>query len=182
MMSFHQSMSDNEHWNSHQPVPCFNFTRPFKYSSHEFIIANSSKFKDIPFIIYKFDCKRNTWSKFHIKHSSKEDPANLMIFLEHNLVNIQSISANTDIMDHHGSNNVAFDYQTKKFYAVGLDWQLWEVDLSTNPGTQAIRDASDDSPSTWEFHGVDQDHFHLRCTKSPSECYGLQIRVQGQGL
>lgn len=151
----------NGYWVSQKPIPCYNFGQPFRFSSNEFIISNSSKFKEMPFIIYKFNCKQNKWNRINIRQSQQEDPAKLIIQLQNHLISIQSTSVDPRIMDHHGTNNVGFDIQTKKFYAIGLDWKLWEVDLSKNPAMQSIRQPSSDSPSYWQLHGNDYNRSYI---------------------
>lgn len=150
-----------QQWISQKSIPLFNFTQPFIYSSSEFIVANSSKFKHTPFWIWKFNSKTNEWNRMKILPSTDEDPAEFVIALQNTLINIQSISADPRIMDHYGINNVAFDSQNKIFYAIGIDWSLWNIPLATSNCQQAIIRPSDESPSASSLHGRDDNKSYL---------------------
>ena len=128
-------------WFYQEPISnCYNFSRPFKYSSNEFIVANSSKFKEMPFIIHKFNCSENNWNRIKILTTKEEDPSNLILFLQgKESCYVQSCRFDPVIMDHHGNNNVEYDFKNKKFYAMDNGNQgIWEVDLSSIPGQQHL--------------------------------------------
>lgn len=144
------------HWIPQQDCPSYNFTKPFKYSSHEFIIANSAKFKQISFIIHKFNSKENKWKRIKILPSDEEDPAEFIIYLNNpcNPYNLHSQYADTQIMDHFGITNVAYDTKKKTFYALGIDWNMWKVDLSIPQPKQCIIAPSNSNITNYQqLHG-----------------------------
>lgn len=133
-------------WIPQSDCPCSNFTKPFVYSSNEYILANSAKFNQTPFLIYKFNCKQNEWNRFKILPSETEDPTKLIIEMHKPCNNNQIHSEFPDnrIMDHFGINNVTYDTKSKMFYAVGIDWSIWMVNLSICPAKQTIL-----TPTNW---------------------------------
>lgn len=146
-------------WTQQKDCPCYNFTKPFKYSSSQFIIANSAKFNQTSFLIFKFDAYLNDWIRFKILPSDEEDPSNLIMRLKHPITGIQLHSqfADTRFMDHYGMKNVAYDNKHKIFYAIGLDWNMWKVNLSMfSPNKESILTSTEaNNESIYEqLHGI----------------------------
>lgn len=125
-------------WTRQQNIPCYNFSKPYQYSSDEFIVTNSSKFKDSPFLIYKFNCFYNEWNRVKVSPSKDEEPSNLIIQLQQSGSIIQSLYYDPNIMEHHGIYNVAFDTHNHNLYAIGHDWRIWKVDLDKYPAEQSV--------------------------------------------